>query len=113
MRSGRTRVAGLAWTVAYRLTHRAEEDVIALYLTGIEEFGEAVAEKYQDGLWRAFAFLSDYPAAARERLEITPSVRAHPYNSHMIVYVIDGDDVLILAVRHGREDWISDPISEP
>ena len=49
----------------------------------------------------------EFPRAARERLEIDPPVRAHPYKSHMVVYVIEGDDVLILGVRHGHEDWMS------
>jgi plasmid stabilization system protein ParE len=28
----------------------------------------------------------------------------------MIVYVIEGDDILVIRVRHGREDWASDPV---
>lgn len=62
---------GPARCVAYKLTRRAEGDVIRLYLTGLEQFGEAMAEKFQEGLRRVFAFLADYPAAARERDETT------------------------------------------
>jgi len=25
------------------------------------------------------------------------------------VYLVEGDDVLILRIRHGREDWIDNP----
>ncbi|MEO8723307.1 MAG: type II toxin-antitoxin system RelE/ParE family toxin [Sphingobium sp.] len=99
--------AKLAWFVAYRLTRKTEEDVIDLYLIGIAQFGETVAEKFQDGLRKAFEFLSDYPASARERHEINPPVRAHPYKSHIVIYIVDGDDVLILGIRHSREDWIA------
>jgi toxin ParE1/3/4 len=35
----------------------------------------------------------------------------HPYRSHIVVYLIDNDgDILILRVRHGREDWEGDPV---
>lgn len=97
----------LALPVGYKLTRKAEEDFIQIYLTGIAEFGEVVAEKYQAGLRAAFEFLSEYPYAARERDEISPPVRAHPHKSHLVVYIIEGNDILILGIRHGREDWVS------
>jgi toxin ParE1/3/4 len=66
-------------------------------------FGEQQAEKYYAGLERIFEFLSDTPKAARERKEITPPVRIHPYQSHIIVYLIDDHgNILILRIRHGR-----------
>ena len=98
--------------MAYRLTRNAEKDLIGIYVGGVGELGEAVAEKYQAGLHRVFGFLSDFPYSARERAEISPPVRAHPYKSHIIVYIIEGQDILILGVRHGREDWqASDQLS--
>lgn len=100
-------VAALALPVGYKLTRKAEEDFIQIYLTGVAEFGEMVAENYQAGLRAAFEFLSEYPYAAREREEISPPVRAHPYKSHLVVYIIDGEDILILGIRHGREDWVA------
>jgi toxin ParE1/3/4 len=36
-----------------------------------------------------------------------PSVRIHPSAAHVIVDA--ADDVLIVRVRHGREDWLEDP----
>ena len=56
-----------------------------------------------------FAFLAKYPRAARERKEIRGAVRIHPYKAHLIVYELGPDDrVLILRVRHGREDWLTE-----
>ena len=95
------------WIVGYRLTRKAREDVINLYLYGVEEFGQAAADRFQEGLAKAFAFLADYPAAARERIEINPPVRGHPYKGHIIIYIIEGDGILILGIRHGREDWFN------
>lgn len=91
--------------MGYRLTRKAEDDLIAIYRTGAEEFGVGQAERYFAALEEAFGFLAAYPRAARERREINPPVRAHLHKSHLIVYLIQGDDILILRVRHAREDW--------
>jgi len=72
-------------------------------------FGVAQAERYSDGLEAAFQFLADYPRAARLRTEMPRPVRAHPYKSHLIIYRADQDGVLIIRIRHAREDWIDEP----
>jgi toxin ParE1/3/4 len=51
--------------------------------------------------------LADNPLIARERRELAPPMRLHPYQAHMIVYVEDGAGVLIVRVLHGRQDWES------
>ena len=44
---------------------------------------------------------------ARERTEISPPVRIHPSGSHVIVYLIEeAENILIVRVRHGREDGL-------
>lgn len=91
--------------MGFKLSRKAEDDLIAIYRTGSEEFGVDQAESYFAGLEEAFGFLASYPRAARERFEIDPPVRAHPHKTHLIVYLIEDDDILILRVRHAREDW--------
>lgn len=96
--------------MAYRLSRKAEDDLTQLLVGGEREFGAAQAELYFRGLERTFLLLSDHPRAARERAEITPPVRIHPYRSHVVIYRTDGDDIVILRVRHGREDWDQTPL---
>lgn len=97
--------------MAYKLSVKAEEDILHMLVEGIRLFGSAQAERYHAGLEQAFDFLAGSPKAARERTEINPPVRVQPYGSHMIIYVIQpSGDVFILRVRHSREDWISDPV---
>lgn len=91
--------------MAYRLSRRADDDLLDIYVTGIGRFGVEQSETFAAGLKRAFAFLADFPRAARERLEIDPPVRAYPYKSHLIVYVIEDDDILTIRIAHGRQDW--------
>lgn len=94
--------------MAYRLSDEADEDYFAIFLYGVEQFGQDQAERYADQLDRAFALLGHHPRAGRERPELRDAVRAYPTGSHMILYVIDDDDVLVLRIRHGREDWAAD-----
>lgn len=92
----------------YRLTAKAEEDVIRLYAESAKRFGIAQAEAYYAGLHRTLDFLAANPMAARERPEIAPSIRVHPYRTHLVVYTVYDGGVLVVRVRHRREDWTGD-----
>ena len=95
--------------MGYHLSRQAEEDLIALFLDGVEHFGLAQAEAYHDLLANTFEFLADNPQAARLREEIDPPVRVHPVQSHLVVYRVDNEGgVLVIRVRHGHEDWFAD-----
>lgn len=89
----------------FRTSPQADEDIADLYVAGARSFGVAQAERYQGGLFNAFQMLADNPLMARERRELVPPVRLHPYQAHMIVYVEEGAGVLIVRVLHGRQDW--------
>jgi toxin ParE1/3/4 len=90
--------------VAYRFSGKAVEDLENLYVSGARAFGVAQAERYFAGLIVALEFLVEYPLVARARPELGPATRAYPYKAHMIFYRLDGRDVLIQRIRHGRED---------
>jgi toxin ParE1/3/4 len=50
------------------------------------------------------------PQADRDIIGISrngasPPVRLHPYRSHMIVYLLREDDILIVRILHGRQEW--------
>lgn len=93
----------------YVLSRKAEEDIIAIFMYGVAELGIQQAERYHDLLESTFQFLAENPEAARERPEITPPVRIHPIESHVVIHTIDGDEnIFIIRVRHGREDWRRD-----
>ena len=43
---------------------------------------------------------------ARQRRELSPPMRIHPFKAHLLIYRIEEDgDILIVRVRHGHEDW--------
>jgi toxin ParE1/3/4 len=90
----------------YKLSRKAEEDVIAIFMYGVSHFGIQQAERYHDLLETTFQFLAENPEAARERVEITPAVRIHPIESHIVIHTVDeGGDIFTVRVRHALEDW--------
>lgn len=91
--------------MTYRTSLKADDDIIELYARGVVTFGTQQAERYFDGLFSAFALLAANPNIARERTELVPPVRLHPYGAHMIVYVEREEGILIVRVLHGRQDW--------
>jgi len=91
--------------MTYKTTRRADHDIIDIYARGATDFGVDQAERYHAGLIALFDLLARNPDMARERTEFTPPVRLHPYHAHMVVYVHDGDGILIVRVLHGRQDW--------
>ena len=95
--------------MAYRLSQKAEDDLVSIYVAGAQAFGGAQAERYHAELEQAFRYLAAFPRAAQERREIDPPVRIHRCKAHLIVYLVQDKDVLILRIRHGHEDWVETP----
>jgi toxin ParE1/3/4 len=95
----------------YKLTLKAEDDILYIYSEGELLFGIDQATEYHTKMERVLEFLSENPNAARERNEINPPVRVHPYGSHIIIYMrVSSKQILVLRVRHKREDWASAPV---
>ena len=98
--------------MGYRLTHKAAEDVREIYRAGFVRVGMRQADAYHSLLEHTFRFIADNPFAARQRLEISPPVRIHPVQAHLVIYQHQTDgEILIIRVRHGHEDWM-DPHTE-
>jgi toxin ParE1/3/4 len=91
--------------MALRLSKAAEADLLAIYIDGIVNFGIGAAEAYHVRIKRSLSFLEAHPEGARLRTEITPAIRVHPVGAHLILYTADAGDVLVIRIRHSREDW--------
>jgi len=75
--------------MAYTLSRKAEDDLVEIYIEGASQFGVEQANHYHGKIGRMFGLLSENPRMARECFEISPPVRIHPYQSHLIVYTVD------------------------
>ena len=92
--------------MSYSLSAKAEEDVISIFIEGGKEFGVNQAQAYHLSLSNTFELLSQNPELAQQRFEISPPVRIYPFQSHLIVYLVDGsNNILVVRVRHQKEDW--------
>jgi len=90
----------------YRLTRAASDDIMAIFVDGVERFGLPQADLYHAGLAAAFERIAKYPFSARLREEIVPPMRVRRFRAHLILYdLVEENRPLILRVRHGREDW--------
>ncbi len=92
----------------YALSGAAARDLAAIAQYTVEAHGVEQAIIYRDHLIRAFEFLAQYPRAARERSELRQRSRVYPCQSHLIVYRIVSEGIVIQRVRHCREDWAND-----
>ncbi|PDS79486.1 type II toxin-antitoxin system RelE/ParE family toxin [Rhizobium sp. L43] len=93
--------------MGFHLTEEAEEDMIGIAEAGIRLFGPAQARRYHDELYAIFDLIAANPRMARERPEISPPMRIHPFKAHLVVYTIEENgDVLVVRLRHGHEDWL-------
>ena len=90
----------------------AENDLLDVFMYGIEEHGLAQAERYKSQLNKSLQIISANPKVTRLRYEISPPVRVYSAQKHMIVYTIieDRQTILVLRLRHQRENWIEQPI---
>lgn len=87
------------------LASTAEADLFEIWRYTSNEWSEAKAEQYLQGLWETFALLASHPEIARLRHEITPAVRLHPHRSHLVIYVETDATLTIFRIVHSRSDW--------
>lgn len=95
----------------FSLSVEAEEDIIAIAEQGVRIFGSAQARRYHDELFAVLDLIATNPRMTREREEISPSVRIHPFKAHLIVYRIEESGaIFVIRIRHGHEDWAGDAV---
>lgn len=88
----------------YKLTPEAENDLIEIYVFGFQNFGETQAEKYFSDFEDCFQLISKTPLICRERTEFSPPVRIHHHGRHLVIYLIQDDQILIVRILHDSMD---------
>jgi toxin ParE1/3/4 len=82
----------------------AENDLVEIYRYGFINYGENKADQYIETLKEKCQFLAGVPNFCPDRDEFNPSVKIHHHRKHLIIYVIENDDILIIRVLHDRMD---------
>jgi toxin ParE1/3/4 len=88
----------------YHLSRKADADIEQIARTSLRLWGLVRAEIYVLGLHDAFERLSAFPELGRDASEIRPGVLRFESTSHVILYRIEDDGILILRVLHARMD---------
>lgn len=88
----------------YRLAPRALRDIDQITDYTLATWGERQAEKYLTELDQRFRWIAQNPKAGRLRDEIGEGYRSFPHSAHVIFYLIDSEDVVIIGVPHGAMD---------
>ena len=69
-----------------------------------KQWGKLQRRLYLKGLNERFKTLSVTPTIAAERQQFEPPVRIHPYEKHLIVYILEEKGILIVRVLHQSMD---------
>lgn len=86
----------------FRLSIRAEADLIPIYTESEAQFGTYQAEAYFSGLRRTFELIAEFPRIGLRSDEIAPGHRRFRFQSHYEFYTSEADHVLIRTLVHVR-----------
>ena len=88
---------------AYRLTAKADEDLVGLYRYGIKTFGPASADRYFDSLIARMEAIGDAPTQFQIS-DYRDGYRRSVHHPHTIYYrVIDAELVEIVRILYGQD----------
>lgn len=92
--------------MGYKISQRAEEQIIEAYIYGFKTFGENQAEQYAASLYDCFDLLSNHPRLANIREGYDHPLRIHHHGKHYLVYTLieSTGDILILSVLREESD---------
>jgi len=91
---------------AHRIAPLAESDLDSLWFYVAKESGNLeIADRLIDSITERFLVLSRYPRLGRRRdEELRPGLRSFAVGDFVILYRIEGEEVLILRVLRGSRD---------
>ncbi|HVC82734.1 MAG TPA: type II toxin-antitoxin system RelE/ParE family toxin [Chloroflexota bacterium] len=68
----------------------------------IKSDSTGIADRLTDSITRRFLMLAKHPYSGRRRdVDLRPGLRSFPVGAYIVIYRIEGDDVLILRILRG------------
>ena len=89
---------------AYRISVQAALDLDEIYEFTIMNFGLRQAQGYLNGLRERFALIAQQPMLGRSADQLAPNLRRYEFRSHVIFYLPQGENVLIVRILHENMD---------
>ncbi len=90
-------------TIQYRLSEKAKEDYFSIYAYSFEQFGEAQAEEYTNGLLDIFNLITEQTKIGKNINYLREGYFCYTYKSHAIYYKLDDEGILIIRVLGQRQ----------
>ena len=90
---------------SYTLSQKADDDILYIARTSVQQWGLARAERYILSLHEAFERLAEFPHMGRNADEIRPGYLQIESASHAIFYRKTETGILIVRVLHERMDF--------
>lgn len=92
-------------TNGYLLTPAAQRDLNEIWDYTARTWSPEQASLYVRNLKQTLQTIVSQPELARERSDISPPVRIHPFASHLIIYRIEDGHILVIRIVHARQSW--------
>ena len=96
----------------YRLSPKARSQIRDIGQFTKRRFGDYQAKAYHTGLERTFELLADFPKMGVVADELLIGARRFRFQSHIIFYTEDGDNILIRALFHAAQNLRPDLFDE-
>ena len=84
----------------YQLSQKADEDLAAIFIYSLQNFGEAKAKSYLVSLHECLSLLAEQPRTGREVNHIRPGYFRHEHASHALFYQITNNGIFVVRVLH-------------
>ena len=92
--------------MAHRLAPEVEAELDNIwYYTATQSGSIEIADRLIDSIADRFFLLAGRPYLGRHRdQDLRPGLRSFPVGEYVIIYRVEGEDVMILHVAHGHRD---------
>ena len=91
--------------MGHRLAPQAKGDLEDLaYYVFVESRSLDIVDRLIESISERFLLLGAHPRAGRRRDDLRPGLRTFPVGDYLVLYRVEGDDVLIQRVVRGSRD---------
>jgi toxin ParE1/3/4 len=87
-----------------RVARRGQRDIKSIHLYTTKRWSKEQADSYQLKLTTAFGHLSRHPFLGIERPEISTGIRSLMVESHVVLYRVRAEEIVITRIVHSRQD---------
>jgi toxin ParE1/3/4 len=87
-----------------RVSRRAQAEIKRIYVYTAQHWDVEQADRYQEQIGSAFRELARFPSLGVERPDIATGIRSLVVGSHIVLYRVRDDEVVVTRVVHSRQD---------